>query len=117
MESEKSLRSSATVFVVVAFGFALFSTHPAIMPNNRKLTLKKVTGKDGVHPGSRKGEQTSGELCMRWTDSCCSLATHLCFNWNYHSPPAAQITRVHLRKAKLESARKIRKDLKKGKRE
>ncbi|KLT44193.1 hypothetical protein CC85DRAFT_234130, partial [Cutaneotrichosporon oleaginosum] len=27
------------------------------MPNNRKSTLKKINGRDGVHPGSRKAAQ------------------------------------------------------------
>ncbi|KAL1408379.1 translation machinery-associated protein 16 [Vanrija albida] len=48
------------------------------MPNNRKSTMKKIGGKDGIHPGSRK---------------------------------AGQITRVHLRNAKLASAAKGRKGL------
>lgn len=52
------------------------------MPNNRKVTLKKVNGKDGVHPGSRK---------------------------------AGQITRAHLRSAKLASQGKVRKDENKSK--
>ena len=26
------------------------------MPNNRRLTKKTVKGKEGLHPGSRKGE-------------------------------------------------------------
>lgn len=52
------------------------------MPNNRKVTLKKVKGKDGVHPGSRK---------------------------------AGQITRAHLRTAKLASQGKVRKDENKAK--
>lgn len=25
------------------------------MPGNRKITLKNIKGRDGVHPGSRKG--------------------------------------------------------------
>ncbi|TXT13432.1 hypothetical protein VHUM_00799 [Vanrija humicola] len=48
------------------------------MPNNKRSTMKKIGGKDGIHPGSRK---------------------------------AGQITRVHLRTAKLASAAKGRKGL------
>lgn len=34
------------------------------MPGNRKITLKNIKGRDGVHPGSRKGEQTRLETFL-----------------------------------------------------
>lgn len=41
---------------------------PPTMPNNRKSTLKKISGRDGVHPGSRKGTSNQGERAgWPWT--------------------------------------------------
>lgn len=43
----------------------MLNLHPAkhspTMPNNRKTTMKKIKGKEGVHPGSRKGESEQKE--------------------------------------------------------
>jgi hypothetical protein len=45
--------------------FVVASTHSLIvvatMPNNRRSTLKKIKGKETVHPGSRKGEHGATE--------------------------------------------------------
>lgn len=62
------------------------------MPGNRKITSKTIKGKDGIHPGSRKG------------------LSPLLDSWPVLILLAGQLGRVHLRTLKLQRASKNRRD-------
>ena len=84
-------RARATLFISLTLNFSLsmvhlsdllcihssFSIRTAKMPT-RRLTKKTIKGKDGLHPGSRKGQLSQSSLGVEANDQLTNLRGSIC---------------------------------------
>lgn len=82
------------------------------MPNNRKTTKKAIKGKEGIHPGSRKGVSLVRTYLLLVAPKSgigsdeLAMSAELLF---FADIAAGQITRAALRTVKLQQQNKHRK--------